>query len=140
MQTVTFYHYQPSGDYVRDGPDSETEDEPQQLASIMILHKLEHLSDDSMSDDKDNSSIIAPDISMEEYELGLVSNPEPMWTSTKCNQIKLRNSLVSFKTKIRNLKMRPKKLVLFLRQHISLTSSGNSMGAVPCLVIYLLQN
>ncbi|KAG2208789.1 hypothetical protein INT45_010949 [Circinella minor] len=84
MQTVTFYHYQSSGDYVRDGPDSETEDKPQKTVTIKTIHKLEHLSDDCLSsDDDDDSSITIHDISMEESELGLVSNPDLVWTPTK---------------------------------------------------------
>ncbi|KAI9249778.1 hypothetical protein BDA99DRAFT_548714 [Phascolomyces articulosus] len=83
MQTVTFYHYQPLVDYVCDGLDSETDDQLQ-FASIKTLYKLDHLSDDSMSEDETESSNGAPDISMEERELGWVSNPNLVWTPIKC--------------------------------------------------------
>ncbi|KAI9243632.1 hypothetical protein BDA99DRAFT_595733 [Phascolomyces articulosus] len=84
MQAVTFYHYQPSGDYVRDGPDDEAENDPQ-VASIKTLHRLDHVSNHSISDyeDDDDCSNNIDDISMEESELGLIHNPDLIWTPTK---------------------------------------------------------
>ena len=44
---TTFYHYQPSGDYVYDGPDNEYETQTTNGASIKHLLELGHLSDDT---------------------------------------------------------------------------------------------
>lgn len=77
MQT-TFFHYQPSGDYFRDGPDSDSEG-----ATVKNLLQLQHLSDDSMSEEEEIEVPEIPEISMEERELGLVPQPGLVWTLTK---------------------------------------------------------
>lgn len=56
MQTMTFYRYQPSGDYVCDGPD----DGLQQGTVIKSLHQLDHVSEESMSENEDDEGLYTP--------------------------------------------------------------------------------
>ncbi|CDH61137.1 hypothetical protein RO3G_03680 [Lichtheimia corymbifera JMRC:FSU:9682] len=77
---TTFYHYQPSGDYVHDGPDNDYETQTTTGAAIKHLLELGHLSDDSMSEGEEDVPEI-PEISME--ELGVVDQPDLVWTPTK---------------------------------------------------------
>lgn len=78
---TTFYHYQPTGDYVYDGPDIATEEQTQSGATIKHLLELDRLFDDSMSEGEDDLVPEIPEVSME--DLGVVDQPNLVWTSTK---------------------------------------------------------
>ncbi|KAI8884054.1 hypothetical protein K501DRAFT_183117 [Backusella circina FSU 941] len=106
MQHVTFYHYLPSGVYVRDGPESEAEDQVEQTATIKSLYKLNSIADDdSLSEEEEEClSNTTTDISMEEIELGLVYDPKLVWVPTKYKP----NQVTQFISLMQNINMKIK--------------------------------
>lgn len=84
MQT-SFYHYQPSGDYIRDGPPSDSEPEDPQEIAIKTLHRLEEMSDDSISEEESTGASLALDLEpmAEDEEFQFENQPRLVWTLNK---------------------------------------------------------
>lgn len=85
LNTTTFYHYLPSGEFVCDRVDSEdTEYQPKDATdatSIKPLYRLDNLSDISISSEEEEIETLAQ--AMEELDLGGIPLPDMVWTSTK---------------------------------------------------------
>jgi hypothetical protein len=87
MSAPIFYHYYPSGEFVRDGPDDvESEHQLKENeggATIKTIHQIDHLSDIFESSDEEENELLTTISAIEDLDLDGVSLPEMIWTPIK---------------------------------------------------------